>query len=236
MGDFVIGDKVHGDKVHGDKNVYAGRSEPPRRPKVILMMSANADPQRPLSLDREHREIDSAIWNAQAGDRLEVRVADALRLDDLQSSLQRHQPVVAHFSGHGSAAYGIMVTGDSGRPHAVPPAALSDLFRILRQDLRCVVLNACFTDGQARAIAAYVPCVIGMRAGIRDDAAVGFAAAFYQGLAYGNTIRTAFELGCNRLQLHGHPDADRPQLVAAPGAAELRVIERTSGRRPSTSG
>jgi hypothetical protein len=228
MGDYVMGDKVNGDKINGDKLVYAaGRAEPRQRPKVVLLMSANADGRRPLRLDREHREVDSAIWNAHGGGRLEVRVADAVRLEDLQRSLLRHRPAIAHFSGHGSAAYGIMVTGADGRPRAVPPDALSELFRALREDLLCVVLNACFTDEQAHAIAEHIPCVIGMRGGILDDAAIDFATAFYQAIAYGRTIGTAFDLGCNRLRLDGHPDAARPRLVAAPRAAGRRVIERT---------
>ncbi|WP_051807391.1 CHAT domain-containing protein [Actinoplanes subtropicus] len=228
MGDIVHGDKVNGDKINGNKIVYAaGRPTPRAEPKVILLMSADADGRRPLGLDREHREVDAAIWNAHAGGRLEVRVADAVRMADLQRSLLRHHPVIAHFSGHGSAAYGIMVTDAGGRPRAVPPDALSDLFRVMREDLLCVVLNACFTEEQAHAIAEHIPCVIGMRGGILDDAAISFATAFYQAVAYGRTLGTAFELGCNQLLLDGHPDAVRPRLVATPGAAHLRVLERS---------
>src|SRR5689334_4330800 len=128
MGNWVMGDYVNGDKVNGDKIVHAPRPSRTRpEPKVVLLMSANADGRRPLRLDREHREVDSAIWNAHAAERLELRVADAVRLDDLQGALLRHRPVIAHFSGHGSAAYGIMVSDDDGPPRAVPPDALSEL-------------------------------------------------------------------------------------------------------------
>ena len=222
MTEWVLGDKVNGDKVYGDKIVHtSGRR--PERPRVLIM-SANVNGRRPLGLDQEHREIGLAIRGA--GDPIDLRIADAVRLDDLQPSLQHHEPMVAHFSGHGSAAYGIMTTDREGRSHAVPPDALSDLFRVLRAGLRCVVLNACWTEGQARVIARYVPCVVGMRGGIDDDAAIDFATAFYRGLAYGQTIGTAFELGRNQLRLAGHADADRPRLVAGPEAADLRVVQR----------
>jgi len=227
MGDTVYGDKYGGDRVHGDKIV--GR-EPERRPgrarrQVILLMSANPDRQQPLRLDEERREIDRAVTFAQAGDRLAVRTADAVRLDDLQSALLRHGPAIAHFSGHGSASAGILVTDDFGYARPVPPDALSDLFRILRGGLRCVVLNACFTDDQARAIAAHVPWVVGMRNRVMDDAAIRFAAGFYEGIAHARSIGVSFELGRNRLGLHGHADVDLPRLVAALGAVDGPVIE-----------
>lgn len=225
-GDKVHGDKVHGDKVHGDKIVGIDRGRRPGRPRrrVILLMSANPDRQQPLRLDEERREIDRAVRYAQASDRLAVRTADAMRLNDLQSELQRYKPAIAHFSGHGSASAGILLTDDSGRVRPVPPDALSDLFRILRNGLRCVVLNACFTDEQARAISAHVPCVVGMRGRVLDDAAIRFAAGFYEGIAHARSIRMSFELGGNRLGLHGHVDIGVPQLIAAPGAADRPVI------------
>jgi hypothetical protein len=222
MGDWVMGDKVLGDKVLGDKTVYAAGAPPS---KVVLLLSANVDEHRPLGLDREHRAVVAAVRDA--GRRIDVRIADAVQLTDLQPSLQEYRPAIAHFSGHGSAGYGITVTDGSGRPRAVPPDALSDLFRILRQDLLCVVLNACFTAEQARLIGKHIPCVIGMRGGILDDAAIDFSAAFYRSIAYGQTLGEAFELGRNQLRLKSHRDAGRPQLIAAPGAAGLRVIGRS---------
>jgi hypothetical protein len=217
MGDFVHGDKYGGDRVHGDKIVHDGRPPPVRR-RTILVMSANPVGQQSLRLDEERRAIDRAV--SPAGDRLEVRTADAVRLDDLQPALLRHRPVIAHFSGHGSASAGILVVDDDGRARPVPPDALIELFRILSRHVRCVVLNACYTDEQARAIVAHVPCVVGMHHRVPDRTAIRFAAAFYEGIAYGESVRVAFELGLNSLRLHGDPDTDIPRLLATPGAAD----------------
>ena len=41
-----------------------------------------------------------------------------------------------------------------------------------------------------------------------------FAAAFYGALAYGRNVKTAFELGRNRIDLAGLRDEDVPQLLA----------------------
>jgi hypothetical protein len=232
MGDMIYGDKVGGDKVGGNKIVQSGPTLPPSRPEraVVLVMSANADQRLPLRLDEERREIVRAVRLAGADDRIEVRTADAVRIDDLQNELQYHRPVIAHFSGHGSAATGIVVVDDAGRAQLVPPRALSDLFGLVG-GLRCVVLNACFTDEQAQAIASHVPFVVGMRGRVLDDTAIRFAAGFYQGIAHARTARDAFDLGCNRLELHRHADADVPRLVARPGAPDRPVIGR-SGTTP----
>ena len=67
-----------------------------------------------------------------------------------------------------TAAPGRIVLEDQrGHSQAVPPDALKQLFATLKDDIRCVVLNACFTEPQAEAIAGSIDCVVGMSAGDR---------------------------------------------------------------------
>jgi CHAT domain len=232
MGDIIFGNKS-GDTVGRDKIVHNGQvapspdrgagSSPPRH--TILLLSANPGGQQQLQLDEERRAITNEVAYSPASGRLDVRTADALRLDDLQRVMLRFTPAVAHFSGHGHPRDGIQVLDASGLPQPVPPRALSGMFEILRDGLRCVVLNACHTDDQAAAIAAHVPCVVGMRRQVLDETAVLFATGFYRALAHGRTIRTSFELARNGLDLHGVPDRDVPRLLARPGAADHPLID-----------
>lgn len=238
MGDKVSGDKVSGDKVMGDKvsghkimrdrivgdGALQSAPSPAPEPAVLLFLSANPSNTGHLQLDKERRRIDEAIQYAQAERRLALRTADAVRVADLQYALLRHRPAVAHFSGHGTRREGIHVLDDFDGAYPVPPEALSELFAILRNGPSCVVLNACLTHDQALAIAQHVPCVIGMDGSVADAAAICFAASFYQALAFGRSVREAFDLGRNRLKLERFPDAFRPVLVARPGVAERIVI------------
>jgi CHAT domain len=226
MGDVVFGDKHGGDNTAGNKYVFSGGMQPAASvpSKVILLMSANADPHQPLRLDEERRAIDRAVADSRAAGRLELRTSDALRLDDLQYALLRHRPAIVHFSGHGHRQDGIQAVDASGRAQSVLPKALSELFRILSAGLQCVVLNACYTEDQARAIAAHVPCVVGMRRQVRDDTAVLFATGFYRGVANEQSIRASFDLALNSLDLHDVPDADVPQLIARGIDADRPVI------------
>ena len=226
MGDWVMGDKVGGDKVLGDKNTYhhhpaAGTPSPERLP-VLLMLSAGPADVPALGLDDERREIRYSIALVQGNGRLAVQIADAVRLDDLQPELVTHYPAVVHFSGHGAPG-GVFVKDERGNARTVAPQALTDLFAIVRASVKCVVLNACFTDRQAAAIARHVPCVVGMAGPVLDSTAINFAGGFYMGLSAGRSVNESFLLGRNRLSLR-ELDERPPVLMAAPGVAETTYI------------
>ncbi|MGI5242637.1 hypothetical protein [Dactylosporangium sp. CA-139066] len=61
--------------------------------------------------------------------------------------------------------------------------------------IRCVVLNACYSERLARATAARIGHVIGMRYPIGDEAAIQFSVGFYTGLFAGATVPDAFARG-----------------------------------------
>ena len=76
------------------------------------------------------------------------------------------------------------------------------------------MLNACYSELQAKAIAKHIDCVIGMSIAIGDSAAINFAIAFYQALGYGRDVRAAFELGCGLIDLQGLNEQDTPKLLS----------------------
>jgi hypothetical protein len=222
-GDLNTGDQ-HGDRFRGDQNNYYGAPAAPK-PRTIVVLNANAVGHPLLQLDQERRAIDRVVHHSAGDTRLEVRTADAVRLDDLQPTLMRYRPVVVHFSGHGHPNDGIQVVDEFGQARSVNTTALSNLFSHLNDGLRCVVLNACYTDKQANEIAKHVPCVVGMRRQILDQSAITFATGFYRALAHGLTIRKAFELAQNELDLHEMSDSDVPRLIAHPAAADRPLID-----------
>jgi hypothetical protein len=77
-----------------------------------------------------------------------------------------------------------------------------------------VVLNACHSELQAKAIANHIDCVIRMSKEISDSAAISFSASFYQALGYGKDIKTAFDLGCGQIDLEDLSEQDTPKLLA----------------------
>ncbi len=183
------------------------------QPAIILFLAANPSTTTRLRLDEEVRAIDQALRQADYRDQFDLEQHWAVRVADLQELLLRHQPHIVHFSGHGSQAGQLLLEDDQGRAFAVPPDALSRLFAILCDRVRCVVLNACYSEPQAQAIAAHIDCVIGMPDAIGDAASLNFAASFYQALAYGRDVQTAFDLGCNRIDLQALDEPGKPKLL-----------------------
>ena len=182
-------------------------------PKItILFLAANPIDTPVLKLDEEVRAIDQALRLSRYRDYFLLEQHWALRLEDLQEILLRCRPVIVHFSGHGTDTNRLMLKDNTGRGYALLPGTLDDLFSLLRENIRCVVLNACYSKRQAEAIACHVDCVVGMSRSIHDLAAMRFSSAFYQALGYGKDIKTAFKLG--RLNIEAAGDRRMPRLMA----------------------
>jgi hypothetical protein len=58
------------------------------------------------------------------------------------------------------------------------------------------VLNACYSELQARAIAQHIDAVVGMQRAIGDHSAVEFAIGFYDAIAASRPPSEAFRFGC----------------------------------------
>ena len=75
----------------------------------------------------------------------------------------------------------------------------------------------------AEAVAEEVDCVVGMSEKIGDEAAIRFAGGFYQALGYGRSVQTAFELGCNKINLAKLDEEAVPKLLVKPGVNAANV-------------
>ncbi len=184
-------------------------------PIKILFLAANPSDTTRLKVDKEIREIRDTLRRSEFRDKFRVEQEWAVRDTDLQGYLLQHEPDIVHFSGHGSESSEIILEDDSGSSHPVSVRALSQVFSLLKDNIRCVILNACYSESQAQAIAEHVDCVIGMSRAIGDSAAIRFSKAFYQALGYGKDVKTAFDSGCAEIDLGNMEEQDTPKLLAA---------------------
>ncbi|HEX2078477.1 MAG TPA: CHAT domain-containing protein [Longimicrobium sp.] len=177
-----------------------------------------------LLLDEDVRQIREKVRAAEHRDALEFDLRLAARPDDLLQALNETRPQVVHFSGHGESE-GLVLAGANGRgPHVVDAAALGQLFELFRGDIRVVVLNACFSLPQAQAIAASVGCAIGTRSSISDQAAITFGAAFYRAIAFGHSVKMAYDQARTALALEHFDDRQCPELVCRPDVDPARLV------------
>lgn len=179
----------------------------------ILFLAASPTNTTHLQLDKEHREIGDRLQKTKYRDSFQLESKWAVRVGDLSAHLMEHKPNIVHFSGHGSKAHELIFLNNTDEAHSVSAERLSKLFSVLKDNIRCVVLNACYSEGQAQAIAQHIDCVIGMSDAIGDDSAIVFAAHFYQALAYGRSIQDAFDLGCLEIDMENLDEGSKPKLI-----------------------
>jgi hypothetical protein len=190
----------------------------------ILVLASNPRSTERLGIDKEVRGIEEKLRASRHRDSIELISRWAVRVDDLQQSLLDIEPDIVHFSGHGTKGQEILLDLGDGDQKPVPKNALARLFKILKDRVRVVVLNACYSRPQAEAIAEHIDCTIGMSDRVPDEAAIEFSAAFYQGIAYGRSVQTAFDLGVSALELKGIRGADIPDIIPRQGVAPKDLI------------
>lgn len=173
------------------------------RSTTILMLSANPQGMPVLQLGKERREIKRGLERSQYRDRFQLEMEEAVRTEDFRRAMLDVQPQIVHFSGHGDGEAGLAFEDETGKVKFVTGEALAGLFELFADQVQCVVLNACYSEVQAKAIAQHIPYVIGMNAAIGDRAAIEFAISFYDALGAGREIPFAYKLGCNAIQLDG---------------------------------
>ena len=202
--------------------------EKPEKRK-ILFFAANPRDMGHLNLNDEMEGIRSQLAQAKYGDRFEFKECWALTPKKMQTTLLQEAPQIVHFSGHGSSAGELILEGDGGLQQPVPSAELHGLFELF-PSVKCVVLNACYSEVQSQAIAAHIPYTIGMNAPIGDRTAIEFAAAFYSALGTEErlNIEYAFHYACQMLSTQGIPEGQTPVCILR-GGKKLPPRQSTSG-------
>lgn len=203
----------------------------------ILFLSANPKSTTPLAIDEEIRAIEQRIRASEYRDSLQLIPKLAVRPDDVLHALMEYQPAVIHFSGHGSEAHEILLTGDDGLEKPVNAATWRALFKTLKDRVRVVVFNACFSRGQADAVREVIDCVIGMGDEISDDAAIAFSGSFYRAIGFGRSVQNAFDQGNVSIMFAGTEEEHVPELLCKKGIDPSQVVlVQPPANEPSRSG
>ncbi|WP_088889491.1 AAA-like domain-containing protein [Leptolyngbya ohadii] len=207
-----------------------------RKKKTILFLAANPKNAVQLRLDQEVKEIDAGLERSRKRDKFQLEKMFAVTPRDLLRAMQDYKPQIVHFAGHGVGEDGIVLEDGSGQATLVRGEALAKLFRYFAEkcSIECVVLNACYSEVQASAIAQQVPYVIGMNQAIGDAAAREFAVGFYDALGAGESIESAYENGCISISLHGIPEDLTPVLKRQSDAIPQPELEES--RQPAIVG
>lgn len=180
----------------------------------ILFLAADPTDASRLRLGEEFREIQEKLKLAQLREHFKLELPQlSVRPPDIAQALLDTQPQIVHFSGHGASTGALCFENQTGQIQLVQPDALAALFEQFSSQVNCVLLNACYSEIQAKAIAEHIEFVIGMNQAIGDKAAIAFAIGFYQALGAGKPIEDAYKLGCVQIRLQSIPEHLTPVLI-----------------------
>jgi formylglycine-generating enzyme required for sulfatase activity len=188
-------------------------SRNPAQQQTILFLAASPTDQSRLRQDKEFREVKSGLDRAKYREKFKLEQMWAVRSTDLRRALLDFEPQILHFSGHGGGEVGLVLEDQSGGTKLVSKDALANLFQQFAQrGLKCIVLNACYSDLQATAIIQHIPYVIGMNNTISDTAAIEFSIGFYDALGAGRSYEDAFKIGKSAIAFEGNSEEVIPIL------------------------
>ncbi len=208
----------------------------------ILLLAADPSDASRLRLSEEFREIQEKLQLSRLRDRFVLHQRLSVRPHDISQALLDERPQIIHFSGHGTSDGTLCFENQVGELQSIQPDALAALFEQFANQVNCVILNACYSEMQARAIAEHISYVLGMNQAIGDKAAIAFSVGFYQALGAGCSIEEAYKLGCIQIRLENIPEHLTPVLIkrdklalSSPKASAISLTNNWVGIESSSS-
>jgi hypothetical protein len=174
----------------------------------ILLLTANPVGTKSLETYKEIHEIRQSIQTSKYSSNFEVIPKDRLNRSEILKFIEDEKPSIVHFSGHGSSGSELYLEDEFGQIQLLEKEAIKDIFSISKEGIKCVFLNACYTEPQANAIAEVIDgVVIGTVSSISDISAISFSKEFYRQVANEQDIYYAYKAAC--LQSRGGKDLFR---------------------------
>jgi tetratricopeptide (TPR) repeat protein len=173
--------------------------------RVLFLTSDPSDVSR-LHLGKELQSVRDKLSD---NTNFEIKDHLATKPSDVMNEITNYKPQIVHFSGHGSSSGELCFEDEAGKAKTIPPEALASLFNLVTDYVKCVVINTCYAETQAKAIAQYIPVVVGTKKEISDEAAINFSSGFYTALnpdLSTESLKKAYSLGCIAIQFDGNLD------------------------------
>ena len=195
-----------------------------KQPLRILFLASNPTNAARLHLGKELQEVRNKL---AANSFFEIKDHMAIKPDDVIQTIVGYKPHIVHFSGHGQETGELCFEDEYGKAKMIAPDALARLFELVKDSVKCVVVNTCYAEKQAKAIAQYIPVVIGTKKEISDAAAIKFSTGFYTALdpdLSQNSLEKAYKQGQIAIQFDDtfHEELT-PILISLAALAQLQI-------------
>ena len=216
---------------------------------VVLFLASNPSGTTRLALDEECGAIEREIAMTPARDDFDFRSKWAVTVDEMMRCLNALQPMIIHFSGHGSCETGLRLPAGTEAPPAtaasprrdiepdghtgiylqdtcVTGGALALMIASAAPSARVLVLNACSSDAVAESLRKEVDCVVSMNGAVADEAARSFAVGFYRALGNCRSVANAVAQAVATLAAKQLPDEHLPVCRTRSGVSADQIFLR----------
>lgn len=178
----------------------------------VLLLTSNPKNTQQLNLNQEVMSIKKLLRRSDLRKHYDIELSLDVTKDELLETLLQEKPAFVHFSGHGLGENGLLFYGEDGKAVKASGEGLANLFRLFSKYIRCVLLNACYSQEQAEIISMHIPYVIGTDNAISDSRAIAFSKGFYAAIFNGEDIETAFDMAMAHVDFQDLPPSAQPVL------------------------
>jgi tetratricopeptide (TPR) repeat protein len=200
-----------------DNNTYIGGvhnhnvHSSPEQPivKNILLLSANPENTTTSRKRTGIKEIRDALKRANHGQLLDVQERLETSAVDISQSLSEIEPFIVNISGCEDGIEGLILDGihNENVLFDKKETLIADLFQNHSNNIKCIVLNSCYSEKQAKEIIRHIEFIIGISQNLEDKVVVDFLTEFYYQLGSKRTIINSYDQSCNLLKRTGtNPD------------------------------
>ncbi|MCB9796308.1 MAG: hypothetical protein H6741_26740 [Alphaproteobacteria bacterium] len=213
-------------------------SSDPRYQTRVLFVGWAGGGMVPLHVATEADGLHAALKASLHHERFELHVLLEPGVPELEAALRRLRPHVLHLSAHGNEL-GRLYVREGEDYVTVEYEALAGTIAVYGEQLRLVVLNACYSSALADLLSQTARAVVGIDSMVDDRAALGFASSLYGALGDGDDLADAVAVAMQRARQASPRLPGRYRMRASPSALLDRVrvheLERPAPSRRSAS-
>ncbi|KAI1457503.1 hypothetical protein F4805DRAFT_171808 [Annulohypoxylon moriforme] len=162
------------------------------KPLQVLLVSADPKDASSTRPGAEQRSLSKALLEAEFRYKVNITHLPACRIEDIPSALNRHNPDILQFLGHGDKT-GLYFEDQDDSAKLVQMEDFARFLEQFKDTIKVVILNTCYSS-RGQCVAEAVGCLIGMEGEIRNKDAIAFTKNFYGALGDGSSIRRSFDI------------------------------------------
>ncbi|NJN92228.1 MAG: trypsin-like peptidase domain-containing protein [Leptolyngbyaceae cyanobacterium SL_5_14] len=187
MSGIHIGDVIHPSHPQTDRKQTI---------KKILMLSANPENPEVSRRRKEIKEIRGALGRAKHKNLFDLQDRSDIGAAELSEELLTIEPFVVDISGQESGIESLVLENIFNDATSKSSERLiARLFEFHNENIKCIILNKCYSEKQAKAIVQHIEFVVGISQSLKDNDTLDFLKTFYVHLGSERTVEDSYEAG-----------------------------------------